>query len=312
MPYKRITTLAITFVLSFTAVLLTFYLSTGVSKAHASPFDVSEESNRCGVQTGGVATCTLILPAPSVNSPTSTVIVTSATQITKTIIARIDVDGVGVKLPNPIYTNTILVEIGNIPLLFDDVTGTLLSPTSLLITATNVPLSAPETVVTFTVNDTLQDFEAIFKFEMTTTHKLHIPIVLSETVKCAVDNGTDCGEPNNTIETAYWGVRMNPPIFATAHLTSDQRDYYGFNVLSDVTYTVEVSRLVGTGDLDLYIYDSTKTLRCQSNITGVSIEVVKINSPSCPLPAGKYFALVYVFKDAAASLNRYRFSIGQP
>jgi hypothetical protein len=315
MIYKRIAMVAISLGFSLTSLLIVngvlFAPRDAIRMAHAAEDSVNYY---CGSNAGGTITITcMFVSPPGSASPRIAEVITTTTQLSLTVVTQFDVQGT--TITETIPPATLQAEIGTTPpqVITTGISALVLSPNSVIITGTNLPITAPQTVVTFRLTSAGQTFETEYVVNVVTQTIRYTPLMGREWGCSLVAQGiVDCAEPNDTFATATYSLTNDLTIYATEHLTDDRRDYYRFSVNAE-PHTIALRRLNGSADLDLYIYDATNTLKCQSNFTGVSNETIRINGTStCALPAGDYYVLVYAFSDPNTALSQYSLKLSKP
>lgn len=280
---------------------------------------VSPDDRNCGYAGTFTVTCVLITPAAS-GVPTTSIPVSGDQPIT--VVVQIT-------LTDATFMATTLTEfppeisVDGASYIRTGVTGTLINSNTVVLTATNIALTAPQTELVFSLQINLDGgIKAGYTINALSTTPVmkarqRMPIVVREWCPESVD----CYEPNNNFDTARTLSPTLQTITATVSMETDRRDYYLVDFTNDQQFTISLNSITGTGDLDLYVYDSARVQQCRSAFSNNSSETIYINRDPCSasassagkkLPKGKYYILVFLFNDNSADINRYKLSITQP
>jgi hypothetical protein len=271
------------------------------------------ESRPCGAGEPITVTCALITPTFGTSLTSSVAIegdgiLTVMVQIT---LSGQDYYPLSFYNQPGLYINTSTVEITT------DVTGTLVTSTSAVISATNIslpltgtntlnfrvpvsstldvmaefiinknPPSTPTPTVTSmvtatptpTVTSTVTATPTPTPtLSVTPTPKMEPRMYAAVIVKSWCPTAADCYEPNNNFADAKVLSPTLQTMTASVNLTTDRRDYYKVDFTSDAPYTITLKSFSGAGDLDLYVYDQKEELQCRSTLVNVSTEEIFIN-----------------------------------
>ncbi len=130
---------------------------------------------------------------------------------------------------------------------------------------------------------------------------------------CVLQEAGDCYENgaigNNSFETAYSHLSVGSPYTASLYRIGsggDRYDYYTFQLSSTTAYTISLITTTLSADIDLYVYQSDKTLVGSSVNSGAGVTETKTFTTTI---AGTYFILVNAFN--TPKWSKYEFMLAK-